>query len=143
MQVGRARGTTFHIEIAAFGSTPAGSELTLNLAAVAVSLPGAFEKTSPASGTLDLEQPVTLSWGESAGATSYEYCHDDTNDGACTEWVSTGTSTSRTVNATPASRTGRCGPATAAGLTYAEAVDPLRTGPSRRAASASGPCWPR
>lgn len=113
-------GTTFHIEIASYGSAPAGSQLTLNLAAAAVSLPGAFGKTSPASGAVDLEQPVTLSWGASAGATSYEYCHDATNDGACTEWVNTGTSTSPTVSPTPGISYWQVRARNAAGLTYAD-----------------------
>ena len=37
---------------------------------------------------------LTLSWGGSSGATSYEYCYDDTDDGSCTGWTSTGTSRS-------------------------------------------------
>ena len=115
-------GTTFHIEIATFGTGSAGSELTLNLAAAAVSLPGAFERTSPTSGALNLAQPVSLSWGASAGATSYEYCHDATNDGACTEWVSAGTSTSRAVSPTPGISYWQVRARNAAGLTYATAA---------------------
>ena len=33
-------------------------------------------------------------WGVSAGATSYEYCIDTTNDSACSGWVSVGSATS-------------------------------------------------
>ena len=120
VQLDAPAGTTFHIEIAAYGTSPAGSQLTLNLAAAAVSLPGAFGKTSPTSGAMDLEQPVTLSWGESAGATSYEYCHDATNDGACTGWVNTGSSTSRTVSPTPGISYWQVRARNAAGLTYAD-----------------------
>jgi hypothetical protein len=56
--------------------------------------PGAFGKEEPADAS-DTDADPTLSWGESVGASSYEYCYDmsdnDTCDGA---WVSAGSSTS-------------------------------------------------
>lgn len=51
-------------------------------------LPGTFSKTSPADGALDQAIPVALTWGESAGATGYEYCIDMIDNGACDgRWV--------------------------------------------------------
>jgi len=42
---------------------------------------------------------LTLSWGGSSGATSYEHCYDTTNDNACNgAWVSTGTSKSAAIS---------------------------------------------
>jgi len=57
-------------------------------------LPGAFNKISPANLAVGLPTFVTLSWGVSAGATSYWYCYDTTNDNACNNWIGIGVSTS-------------------------------------------------
>ena len=59
-----------------------------------VAVPGAFNRTTPANGAAGQMLDLTLSWGVSAGATNYEYCIDTTNDGACANWISTGSSTS-------------------------------------------------
>jgi hypothetical protein len=57
-------------------------------------VPGTFNKSSPASGGFTTTSP-TLSWGSSSGATSYEYCYDTVNDTVCSgSWISRGTSTS-------------------------------------------------
>jgi len=56
--------------------------------------PGAFNKTSPSNGATNVSLSATLSWGSSSGATSYEYCYDNSNDNACTTWTSNGTNTS-------------------------------------------------
>jgi hypothetical protein len=56
--------------------------------------PGAFSKTNPLDGTAGLMGGVTLNWDVSAGAIGYEYCIDTTNDGACSDWISTGANTS-------------------------------------------------
>lgn len=53
--------------------------------------PGAFNKYSPVNGSTKLILTPYLSWNASARATRYEYCYDTTNDGACSNWVSTGT----------------------------------------------------
>ncbi len=55
--------------------------------------PGPFSKVSPAQFATGVRVNPTLSWGASYGATSYEYCYDTSNDGACALWASTGTST--------------------------------------------------
>jgi len=61
--------------------------------------PAAFAKASPGSGGSISGTSVTLEWNPSSGATSYEYCLDQTNDNVCNaSWVSVGSSTSVTVN---------------------------------------------
>jgi len=57
--------------------------------------PGAFGKTAPANGAVGQPFDPTLSWGAAAGADSYAYCYDTTNNGACDgTWTSTGSGTS-------------------------------------------------
>ena len=57
--------------------------------------PGGVRQDGPGNGATGQPLSPTLSWGASAGATSYEYCYDTTNDDACDGvWVSTGTATS-------------------------------------------------
>ena len=55
--------------------------------------PGAFNKYAPASGSVGVSLTPVLSWTASARATKYEYCYDTTNDGTCSNWISTGTNT--------------------------------------------------
>ncbi|HQX82546.1 MAG TPA: M36 family metallopeptidase, partial [Vicinamibacterales bacterium] len=52
-----------------------------------VAAPGAFSHTSPANSATGQSTSPTLSWGTGAGAASYEYCIDTTDDSACTTWV--------------------------------------------------------
>jgi len=55
-------------------------------------LPGAFSKSSPVNAATNRPIKLTLKWGTSSRATSYEYCIDTSNDSVCdTGWVSTGT----------------------------------------------------
>ena len=68
-------------------------------------LPGAFTKVSPINGATGLETPVTLTWGTSADATSYEFCYDTTNDNACSSWVTNGALTSIQISGLAASTT--------------------------------------
>jgi hypothetical protein len=64
-----------------------------------VSLPGAFNKFTPGNGVTGLPTAVTLRWSASAGATSYEYCGDTSNNNVCNaSWVGVGKTTSVTVN---------------------------------------------
>ena len=52
--------------------------------------PGAFAKSLPASGATGQSLTPTLAWQASAGASSYEYCVDTTNNSLCdNNWVST------------------------------------------------------
>jgi hypothetical protein len=59
-----------------------------------ITLPGAFNKLSPANWSTGVSKNPTLSWAASSGATSYQYCYDKTNDNTCTTWIDNGTSTS-------------------------------------------------
>jgi hypothetical protein len=86
-------GTTYYIEAVSFFSSPAGTNLTLNVSS-AVSPPGAFNKANPLDGATGQSTSPILSWSASSNAASYEYCYDTTNDSACSSWVSTGTTTS-------------------------------------------------
>ena len=65
-----------------------------NAVASLTASPGAFSKTSPGNGVSNQPTSLTLTWGASSGATSYEYCYDTTNDNACSAWTSTSTNTS-------------------------------------------------
>jgi C1A family cysteine protease len=58
-------------------------------------LPGPFVKSGPANGSFNQTANPTLSWSASSGASTYEYCIDNSKNGACnTSWVTglTGTS---------------------------------------------------
>jgi subtilisin family serine protease len=68
--------------------------INLGNAVASLTMPGAFDKTSPGNGVSNQPTGLTLTWGGSAGATGYEYCYDTTNDNACSAWTSNGTSTS-------------------------------------------------
>jgi hypothetical protein len=41
---------------------------------------------------------LTLTWGTSSNATSYEYCYDSSNDNACSGWTSTGGATNAAIS---------------------------------------------
>ena len=58
--------------------------------------PGAFNKSSPATGTTRIRATtVNLQWGASSNAASYAYCIDTINDNNCnTGWVIVGAATS-------------------------------------------------
>jgi hypothetical protein len=58
--------------------------------------PGTFNKTTPIDLTAYVSVwSMTLDWGDSTGATEYEYCFDKTDDDTCdSSWISTGTNTS-------------------------------------------------
>ncbi len=57
--------------------------------------PAAFNKTSPANTPADQIPNLSLRWETSRGATSYEYCIDDSSNNTCdTSWVSSGANTS-------------------------------------------------
>jgi serine protease len=72
--------------------------INAGVALAAVNPPGAFNKISPADGTARSPSSLTLSWGASSSATSYEYCYDTSNNATCDgSWTST-TSTSAVIN---------------------------------------------
>ena len=79
---GNSQGTTY-----ADGSATAFSYFTTG----STFPPGAFGKAGPANGAVGQPLTVTLSWGGSSGAPTptYRYCFDTTNDGSCSHWDST------------------------------------------------------
>ncbi len=58
--------------------------------------PGAFNKSSPANGATRIRaNTVTLQWGASSNAVSYQYCIDTSNNNTCNAtWISVGAATS-------------------------------------------------
>ncbi len=96
--------TTTKIRLWVTGSLDMWSRVTEIEAYTAVT-PGAFNKTTPTSGTSVSASSVPLTWPASTGATSYEYCVDSINNGSCdANWVST-TSLSATLTTLSASTT--------------------------------------
>jgi hypothetical protein len=61
-------------------------------------LPGSFGKNGPLNAAINQALSLTLSWGAASGATGYAYCYDTTNDNSCTNWTSTGTTTSASLS---------------------------------------------
>ena len=55
--------------------------------------PSQFNKNAPANGSTGVSLSPVLSWNASTNATKYEYCYDTTNDGSCSNWISTGNDT--------------------------------------------------
>lgn len=55
-----------------------------------VAPPAAFGKTYPGNNAVNLDpNNLVLAWTASAGAASYEYCYDTTDDSTCSSWTST------------------------------------------------------
>jgi hypothetical protein len=54
--------------------------------------PGDFNKAYPLMGAIHIPTNITLNWGTSDGATSYEYCYDTMNDNSC-NWINNGPDT--------------------------------------------------
>jgi hypothetical protein len=78
-----------------FGSTEADAGTWWSFTTEGLPLPGAFSKTAPANGATNQPTSLSLSWGTSADATSYEYCIDTSVNGACDgTWTTTGSGTS-------------------------------------------------
>ncbi len=92
--------TTYYWQVRAvnaYGATYANGSSADFWSLTTYHLPGAFNKTSPADGS-DQVNSVTLAWNASSDADSYEYCYDTSNDNACSTWLSSGTNTSVTLN---------------------------------------------
>ncbi len=95
--------TTYYWQLRAnniYGSTYADGSSTAywSFTTGAGAPPGVFTKTGPSNGAVGQPTSLSLSWGASSSATSYEYCYDNTNDNACSSWVSTGTNTSANIS---------------------------------------------
>jgi hypothetical protein len=99
---GLSKGTTYYWQVRAMnpgGTTYAnGSSTAYWCFTTIVDPPGAFGKASPTNQSTGQSTSPRLSWGTSSRATRYEYCYDTSNDSACSNWRSTGTSTSADLN---------------------------------------------
>jgi hypothetical protein len=69
------------------------------------SAPGGFGKSSPADGAYQPLDPA-LAWEASAGADEYEFCYDQSDNGACdSSWISAGASTGAALSGLSNNRT--------------------------------------
>lgn len=92
---GLQEGETYYWQVRSwngtYGPTYANGSASAHWSFTTVLLqPGAFNKYAPANGSTKMILTPYLSWTASARATRYEYCYDTTNDGNCSNWVSTG-----------------------------------------------------
>jgi uncharacterized repeat protein (TIGR01451 family) len=93
---GLSAGITYYWQVRAVnagGDTEADLRVWWSFTTI-VQTPGAFSKTAPADGAIDLATNPTLSWGSSLRATSYEYCFSTIMDTCDGSWTSTGSNTS-------------------------------------------------
>jgi hypothetical protein len=91
---GLSPGTNYYWQVRAgnsFGTTYTDGDSAAYWAFTTGNPPGTFAKVSPEDGEFGLLSNVTLDWGDSMEAESYEYCYDTTSDNSCTNWVSTDT----------------------------------------------------
>ncbi len=99
---GLNKGTTYYWHVRAInanGSTYAGGSATAFWSFTTIAPPPAdFTKSAPADGAAGQSTSLTLSWSSSAGATSYEYCYDTTDNNNCSGWTGTGASTNATLS---------------------------------------------
>ena len=120
--------TTYYWQVRANdGTTPtyADGDLTAFWSFTTIpAAPGSFGKSSPADAATGLSISPTISWGASAGAASYEYCYDATNDNACASWVNNGASTNATLGGLSGSTTyyWHVRAVNAGGTTYSDAA---------------------
>ncbi len=91
---GLSQNTTYSYIVKAYrGSIESNSSNTAS-ATTGPCRPTDFNKISPSNSATGQSLNPALSWVASTGATSYEYCYNTTNDNACSNWTSNGTSTS-------------------------------------------------
>jgi hypothetical protein len=94
-------GTTYYWQVRAknsSGTTLADSGTLWSF--TTVNPPAAFAKTSPVNNQTNVSTSLTLYWGASSGASSYEYCLA-TMAGSCTTWVNRGTMRNVTLSLGP------------------------------------------
>ena len=96
---GLQEGATYYWQVRAWNGTYGPTYANGNASAfwsftTVILQPGAFNKYAPANGSTKMILTPALVWTASARATRYEYCYDTTNDGNCSNWISTGTNRS-------------------------------------------------
>jgi hypothetical protein len=97
---GLANNTTYYWQVRANntgGTTYSNSSSTAFWSfTTVVPPPAAFSKVSPGNGTVNQSTNPILTWSDSIGAISYEYCYDRTNDNACDSgiWISSSNNSS-------------------------------------------------
>lgn len=87
-----AVGSTYYWQVRAvntYGTTEANSSVWWSFGVTSAPAPGAFNKSSPANGASSIRVPVTLQWGSSSYATSYQVCIS-TSSSSCTAWQGVG-----------------------------------------------------
>lgn len=105
---GLKTNTTYYWQVKAvnsYGTTYANDASTAFWSFKTGGVPTAFNKSTPAKGATKQPASVTLKWAASSGATSYSVCYDTTNDNKCSNWVSAGTATSKTISGLKANTT--------------------------------------
>lgn len=91
---GLQSGTTYYWQVRAWGWNSSltyanDTQTAFWQFTTAITTPGAFTKSAPTNGSTAVSLSPVLSWNASAYATKYEYCYDTTNDGMCSNWIST------------------------------------------------------
>jgi hypothetical protein len=88
------QGTIYHWRVRSENLCGTGAASTV-FSFTTASPPGAFGKIAPANGATGQPTSLSLSWGTSSDATSYEYCIDTSVNGTCNaSWISVGNVTS-------------------------------------------------
>ncbi len=90
-------GQTYYWQVRAgnaSGETEAGPAPSEMWSFTVAALPTAFDKVSPMDGSVGVGLTPRLDWEPTDGALSYSYCIDTSDDGKCTGWSNTGTTTS-------------------------------------------------
>jgi len=98
---GLSPNTTYYWQVRAVnsnGTAYANGSNTAFWSFKTMSLPAAFNKSSPTNNSLKQPTNPILTWSASIGATSYQYCYDTTNDNTCASWISNGSSTSASLS---------------------------------------------
>jgi M6 family metalloprotease-like protein len=89
---GSASNVSVHID-----STSCASSMQADLT-YAPPAPSAFNKNTPANTAMGQSTSLTLDWGNSTGATSYDYCLETPVNGSCTTWTTGLTSSQASVS---------------------------------------------
>lgn len=91
--------TTYYWQVRAVngnGTEYADASSTAYWSFTTAAMPG-FSKTAPIDGATNTSNSVAVSWAAMPGASAYEYCWDNTDDDACSNWINAGTSRGKTI----------------------------------------------